>query len=140
MTLDLMRRPAIVSDEDRQWAIDQKPATWDVDAPELDWGLHVAEQAERFEGHFGAERKPHAEWSGLWRRVWWPKADPSILHPSKAPHRPHPFVMRDDPRFLVALALLDAAERRVAERFGVVQFRPDDPRAKAISNPSGADQ
>lgn len=130
--IDLMRRPAIVTDADRQWAIEQKPETWDEDAPELAWEDHVAEQAERFEAHFGDDRKSYSEWSGLWRRVWWPKADPSILHPKKAPHVPHPFVKRGDEAWSKAFAMLTVDEKFVADRFGVIQFRPHDPRAEAI--------
>ena len=59
------KRPPIVTDANRQWAIDQKPESWDAEAPHLDWETHVAEQAERFERHFGDDRKPAAEWSGL---------------------------------------------------------------------------
>lgn len=132
MTLDPKRRPAIVTDADRQWAIDQKPEGWDEAAPELAWEDHVAEQAERFEAHFGDDRKPWAEWSGLWRRAWWPKADPSILHPGKAPHVPHPFVRAGDGLWPKALAVLTRDERMVAERFGVIQFKPQDPRAAVI--------
>ena len=128
-----IRRPAIVTNVDRQWALDQKPATWDTDAPELAWDDHVADQVERFEAHFGDDWKPYAEWSGLWRRVWWPKADPSILHPGKAPHVPHPFVKRGDDRWLPALAVLTPAEKAIAMRFGVAQFRPDDPRAEVLT-------
>lgn len=133
------RRPAIVTNEDRQWAIDQKPETWDADAPELAWEDHVADQVERFERHFGDDWKPYTEWSGLWRRVWWPKADPSILHPGKAPHVPHPFVKRGDEAWLPALAVLTPSEKAIAMRFGVAQVRPDDPRANVIRQPTGAD-
>lgn len=131
--IDPLRRPPIVTDADRQWAVEQKPANWDADAPGLPFERHVAEQAERFEAYFGEERKPYAEWSGLWRRVWWPKADPSILHPGRAPHIPHPFVKRGDETWPRALALLTAGERAVAERFGVIQFKPNDPRAEEIT-------
>lgn len=130
--IDTMRRPAIVTDLDRAWALASKPANWDIEAPGLRFEQHVAEQAEAFEAHFGADRKPYAEWSGLWRRVWWPKADPSIRHPGKAPHVPHPFVKRGDGRWLEALALLAPAERAIALKFGVLQFKPDDPRALVL--------
>ena len=76
------KRPPIVTDANRQWAIDQKPESWDAEAPHLDWETHVAEQAERFERHFGDDRKPAAEWSGLWRRVWWPKWTPASMKAS----------------------------------------------------------
>lgn len=122
-------RPPIVTDADRQWAIKQKPETWDEDAPDLDWAQHVAEQAESFESHYGHDRKPSAEWSGLWRRSWWKKADPSIRHPKTAPARPHPYVTDKDPAWSHVLGVLTKDELKVAERFGVFQFRPEDPRA-----------
>lgn len=133
MTYDPMRRPPVVTDLDRQWAIDQKPERWEIEAPTLAWEDHVAEQAERFEAHFGNERKPSTEWRGLWRRVWWPKADPSILHPGAAPSIPHPFAKRGEPVWMAALNVLDQKERKIAERFGVIQFRPTDPRASVIT-------
>lgn len=133
MSYDATRRPPVVTDADRQWAMDQKPADWDERARGLEWEQHVAEQAERFEAHFGADRKPTTEWAGLWRRVWWPKADPAILHPRAAPHVPHPFVKRDDAGWERALAVLDADERKVALRYGVIQFKPADPRATCLT-------
>ena len=133
------RRPPVVTDLDRKWAIDQKPSTWDAEAPDLAWELHVAEQAESFERELAGDRKPPEEWSGLWRRVWWPKADPAIRHPQTAPRVLHPFVRGDAECWLAALRVLDADERRVAERFGIIQFRPDDPRAAVIRNTEGAD-
>ena len=99
MTYDAMRRPPVVTDEDRQWALAHEPADWAERAPLLEWSQHVAEQVERFEEHFGVDRKPAAEWSGLWRRAWWPKADPSIIHPKLVASDPHPFVRRGDDGF-----------------------------------------
>ena len=140
------RRPPIVTDIDRQWAIEQQPPGWDAavaarwealparqrpDAP-LTWATHVAEQIERFEGYFGHDRKPPAEWSGLWRRSWWPKSDPSVLHPREVPGNPHPFLKRGHPQWLEALAVATEKEREVAMRFGVIVFRRDDPRAKVM--------
>lgn len=127
-----VRRPPIVTDADRQWAIEQKPANWDVEAPNLAWEDHVAEQAEAFEAHYVDDRKPLTEWSGLWRRSWWKAADPSIRHPKEAPARPHPFVTSKDQAWSRVLEVLTKDERKVAERFGVAQFRPDDPRAAVI--------
>lgn len=140
----------IVTDADRQWAIEQKPEWWDRNArkraerlnpddPEpLAWEDHVADQAERFERHDGHvfDRKTQAEWSGLWRRVWWPKADPRKRFPESAPYEhegeKHPFVRRGDPRFAEALRLATPSERTMWERFGVAQFKPNDPRVKSI--------
>lgn len=137
MTYDpASRRPPIVSDADRQWAIEQRPAHWarvvTRDGKPRSWAALVSRRASAFERHYAHDRKPAAEWAGLWRRVWWPAtripADPT----------PHPFIRRADPRWPAAAAMLDAAERRVAERFGVIQFRPDDERASSIAGGANA--
>lgn len=140
----------VVTDADRLWAIDQKPEWWDRNASKrakrqspgapspLAWEEHVADQAERFEGHEShvSDRKTQAEWSGLWRRVWWPKADPRKRFPDSTPYEhegeKHPFVRRGDPRFATALRLATPSERLMWERFGVAQFTPGDPRVNAI--------
>jgi hypothetical protein len=147
---DNRRIAPIVSDADRQWAIEQKPDWWDAKALEraqrlnpknpvpLDWTEHVWDQAERFEAHWEhqTDRKPPAEWSGLWRRVWWPKADPRIRYPESAPYEHdgehHPFFKRGDPRFEEALRVATPAERELWSRFGVAQFQPGDKRAERI--------
>lgn len=144
--------PPIVTDADRQWAIDQKPAWWDAKAKlkaernrcrRLKWETHVADQAERFERHpeFVGERRTAAEWSGLWRRVWWPKADPHVRFPEAAPYdhegEPHPYFKRDHPLWEQALALVvSPRERAICERFGVVQFKPGDPRLERLREAS----
>jgi len=133
MSFDPMLRPAIVVDEDRQWAIAKKPSDWDVRSPLVEWEDHVAEQAERFEAYFGEARKPYAEWSGLWRRVWWPKADPAVLHPGKVKSEPVPFARRGQPGFAAAIAVATDAERAMFERFGVAQFKAADPRSQVIA-------
>lgn len=171
MTFNPMRRPPIVSDADRQWALDQEPADWaqrnggkvspnalrftadgelidgdglDGDAGDtnggLPWWQHVDEQIEAFERYWASlgELKPATEWSGLWRRVHWPQADPAIRH-RKVKGVPHPFVKCGDERWLPALAVLTPSEKAIAMRFGVAQFRPDDPRANVIRQPTGAD-
>ena len=104
------------------------------DEPGMPWSQHVDEQIEAFERYWSSigERKPMAEWSGLWRRVHWPQADPSIRHP-KIKGKPHPFVKRGRPGWDAALKACSKAERAMAERFGVIQFRPTDPRAEIIA-------
>jgi hypothetical protein len=147
---DTRKIPPIVSDLDRQWAIDRKPAWWDAKALDrakrndpsnphpLDWAEHVTDQAERFERHWEhqTDRKTPAEWSGLWRRVWWPKADPHVRYPDSAPFEhdgiPHPVFRRGDPRFDEALRLALPAERELWQRLGIAQFKPDDPRLKHL--------
>jgi|GEM_PF-7051242 len=140
------RRPPVITDEDRQWALDQEPGGWSEEVyarwlllpaatredDPLTWWKHVAEQIERFEAYFAGDRKTRAEWSGMWRRKWWPEADASIIHPREAPHVPHPFVTVGHPAWADVLAVLTPPERKVAMRFGVAQFKPDDPRAKLI--------
>ena len=126
------RRPPIVTDADRQWSLDQQPPGWDAAAPWLPWGQHVAEQIDAFESYFAEDRKPPEEWSGLWRRVWWPKADPAIKHPRDCPPGDWPVARRGDAVWPQVLNVLDSAERRVAERFGAVQLRPTDPRSEIL--------
>lgn len=130
--MDLARRPPIVLDIDRAWALAQKPVDWEQKAPDLDFELHVAEQIERFEVHFADDRKPHAEWSGLWRRVWWPKADPSILHPDKVDGPAPVMVRRGDAHWSAAMTVLSRSEKALAEQLGVVPFKPNDPRLEHV--------
>ena len=139
-------RPPIVTDADRQWALQQQPSWWAEKAKlradrlgrrPLAWSAHVAHQAERFERHYVGDRKPAAEWSGLWRRVWWPRADPHVRFPDSAPYEhdgePHPFFRRGHPLFAQALRLAATPrERRLWEQIGVAQFRPGDPRLERL--------
>lgn len=96
----------LVTNDDRQWALDQCPpwATLNVaesdedDAPteiidETDferaernrkrsksvkfcWTWFVDDQIANFERFFCDQRKTFGDWSRLWRNSWWPKADP----------------------------------------------------------------
>ena len=125
-------RPPVVTDADRRWAMDQRPAEWDEDR--IAWATHVAEQAEAFEEFYAMTPRPAAEWSGVWRRVWWPKADPNIRHPEIAPQIPHPFFRRENPGWAAAVAVLKPDERKVAERHGIVQFKPTDERLPKVMN------
>lgn len=167
-------RPPIVTDIDRQWAIDQKPETWDRDVIDrwaktyphlaakivhsedydeivddgamlesgdwnlphmprpLSWAQHVDEQAEAFEAHFGSDRKTWAAWSSLWRRVWWPKADPSIRHPRSAPSVPCQMVRASEPAWHAVLGVLTPDERKLAERLGCMPFKASDPRVSVL--------
>jgi hypothetical protein len=141
------RRHPVVTDVDRQWAVGQEPDGWSAEVearwleiPEhqrsfepLTWAQHVAEQAERFEAHFADDRKPAAEWSGLWRRAWWPKADASVLHPREVPGVPPVLVRRGDDRWLVALTLLTDSERKLAIKLGVMPFKLSDPRIASMA-------
>lgn len=137
-------RPPVVTDADRAAALADRPADWDVSGPllakrgpPLEWEHHVAEQIERFERHYAYDRKPAAEWSGLWRRSWWPNADPFVLHPHTNPQAPpddrYVVIRRADATWPRVLALLSPSERRLSERIGVVQLRASDDRARQVA-------
>jgi len=166
MTFDPRRRPPVVTDADREWALRQEPGDWSerngsrpkqtglrftaegelIDGDGLDaddasdgngglpWAQHVDEQIEAFERYWSStgDLKPASEWSGLWRRVHWPQADPSIRHP-QVKGTPHPFVKRGEPAWDAAWRVCTPAERSFADRFGVIQFRPTDPRAVVLA-------
>jgi hypothetical protein len=131
---DANRRPPVVTDVDRAWAMTQKPQTWDEDAPDLDFADVVEEQARAFERELGHLRVRPDEWSARWRYQWWPAADPAIRHPDTAPHVPHPFIRADHPAWPRVLATLSRDERQIAERFGVMTMRPDDPRVAGLGD------
>jgi len=102
----------------------------------FNWTWFVAGQVERFEREFRDERRSTDEWSKLWRKAWWPKSDPFLRMPKemkkKIPSEPHPFVKRGDPLWSAAINACTPAERHICEKVGVVQFKPDDPRAKIL--------
>jgi len=146
----------IVTDIDRRWALDQKPAwarlhnsvsedfgeivddgQW-LDAEKGNrvegpaWFDFVTGEIERFERYFSGQRKTYAEWSSLWRNGWWPKRREDWAFKNK-PKEFQPFFRAGSAEFVTALALATAAERQMWSRFGVAQFRPDDPRLAKIS-------
>lgn len=153
----------VVTNADRDWALAQKPR-WarlhaadddlemvDDDAPldaarraaisrrEPSWFNFVSGEIERFERFFAGQRKSYAEWSVLWRKGWWPKRREERAFPRSARRSPQPFVRRGTPEFDRAMALGSAEERRMWERFGVAQFKPDDRRLPEIfAAPVGA--
>ena len=101
------------------------------------WDWFVDDQISNFERFFAHERKTYADWSRLWRLSWWPKADPAKRLPKSVakliPSVPHPFARRGTPEFDTGLKAATPAERRLFEKIGVVQFTPDDPRAKVLT-------
>lgn len=136
MSFNPTRRPPVVTLVDLAWAETQKPADWDASGATLDWSQHVREQAEAFEWHFAGQLNSPRAWSEIWRKTWWPKADPRIRHAKSCPKAPlHPFVKSGHPLWGLALESLTARERALAERIGIVQFRPDDPRAAILTGP-----
>ena len=158
-------RPPLVTDTDRQWSLDQCPAWASRETPQdaemapepsdaadpenprqrpragpqdrFVWDWFVADQVYNFERFFAHERRTYAQWSGLWRRAWWPKADPKLWMPKLVaklnPGKPHPFARRGTLEFEEGLRLATPQERRLFERIGVVQFPPDDKRAKVLA-------
>lgn len=155
-------RPPLVTDLDRKWAIDQRPSwarTADdgpVDDGEIvddggwlenersrskalpppNWADFVDEQASSFERFFAGQTKSYAEWSALWRKGWWPKANPEKRFPKSAPKVFQPFFRRGSPEFDRALEVANPGERPLWERFGVAQFKPDDPRLRRVRGSS----
>jgi hypothetical protein len=151
----------LVTDADRKWAMAQCPP-WarcdysEEDFPEIvddggwlenartetlptpNWADFVHEQAERFEKFFQGQDKTYGDWSRLWRKSWWPKADPAKRWPKMAKKEFHPFFRRGTKEFRRALDVASPVEKRMWERFGVAQFKPDDPRLKMVEEAAGA--
>lgn len=169
-----MTRPPIVTDIDRKWALDQcptwatigggeaadEPAGEIVDETDFEratrlkakreapavfrWDWFVDDQIASFERFFRAELKSPDEWSKLWRKGWWPKADPRKRLPKTmakiVPSEPHPFAKIGTSAFALGMRLATEGERRVFRRIGVVQFKPDDPRAAQLKAAIGGAQ
>lgn len=148
-------RQAIVTDTDRAWAMAQMPdwcqrgevsddlvddGAW-LDAEpktqaELEkpsWSLFVAEEIEKFEGHYAGVFKHAGEWSSIWRKGWWPKVSARKRFPRSAPKEFHPFYRKGTREFAIALRLASEDEKRMWVRFGIAQLKPDDPRVKTIT-------
>lgn len=145
----------LVTDADRKWALAQCPP-WarvgytDEDFPEIvddggwlerkraeklptpNWADFVSEQVERFEKFFEGQNKYYDDWSRLWRKSWWPKADPARRWPSMAKKHTEPFFRRGTPEFNRALGVATKEEKPMWLRFGIAQFKPDDPRLEKV--------
>lgn len=131
-----------MTDIDREWALAQCPPWAARDGHELGeagrevlvWDRFVTDQAERFERFFAHEMKPAEDWSRLWRRSWWPKADPAKLYPSLVPRdaNPHPVFRRGSDEYERALEVCTPLERKIFSDLGFAQFRPDDKRVSRI--------
>lgn len=161
-------RPPLVTEVDRKWALDQCPAWATLDPPDdgepdeiidetdeerrerekrkakisFSWSWFVDDQIAGFERFFSDQRKTYGDWSRLWRRSWWPKADPRKRMPKAAvkliPYDPPTIVRRGETGFQFALKLCTEAERRVCEKIGVVLFKREDPRSKALTDHIGS--
>ena len=113
--------------DDGRWLEDTKPNARPYE-PRPCWDQFVSEQVESFERYFAFERKTFGDWSRLWRHSWWPKANPTKRFPMSAPKTPQPFFRKGTAEFVRALDVATTAERAMWQRFGVAQFKPDDPR------------
>jgi len=152
-------RPPIVTNADRDWALKQCPewarigggyepvgeivddGGWldreDKEENELlapDWSEFVSYQIERFEQFFAGQVKTYEDWSNLWRFGWWPKAKPELRFPSLGKKKTEPFYRKGTQGFAIALRLASEDERRMWVRFGIAQFKPDDPRVAKIES------
>ena len=151
-------RPPLVTNADRDWALEQCPewcqlgnvsecdgelvdeGGWledtrtksDIETVKPNWSAFVAEEIEKFEQHYGGEYRPLDEWSSIWRKGWWPKVSARKRFPKSAPKDPQPFYRKGTHEFSLALRLATAQEKRMWIRFGVAQFKPDDPRVNKI--------
>jgi hypothetical protein len=145
----------IVTNVDRQWALDQKPEWARMHNNESDelgelvddggwldgekqerqrgpsWFDFVVGEIESFEQEFSGQRKAYAEWTALWRKGWWPKRREDWAY-KMAPRKKEPFFRKGTQEFAIALRLATEDERRMWVRFGIAQFKPDDPRLKKI--------
>lgn len=141
--MDLSKRRPVVSDDDRRWALDQCPS-WAArlddaaDPPPgvLLWDRFVADQAERFEQFFAHERRAAHDWSHLWRKSWWPKADARKLYPRLVPAEPgaYPTYRRGTLEFEAALKLATGSERAVMLKAGLLMLRPGDAKIERIES------
>lgn len=133
----------IVTDADRRWALEQCPphaalgdgrtyTTTTPLGPVLDWAWFVDREAKAFARYFTHARKTPGDWSRIWRRGWWPKAEPWKFGPRPTAPAAFPYWNRGSVGFRLALGLTTPAERALFERIGVAQFRHDDPRVGEI--------
>lgn len=152
-----MKRGPIVTDADRDWAINQCPnwmsrrdyhdglpdvvddggwmdgdadAEPDDDAPSA--FNFVMEQLEAFEKYFAGELKTEAQWSYFWRQKWWPKANPVQRFPKSAPKVVHPYWRMGTPEFERAMQVATDLERRMWPKAGFAQVRASDDRLAFI--------
>lgn len=150
-------RPPIITDADREWAMAQMPSWcqrgsledlcgeivddggWlDRTEPTKEerekpnWASFVTEEIEKFEEHYAGEYRSASDWSSIWRKGWWPKVSPRKRFPKSAPKEFQPFYRKGTQEFAIAMRLATEDERRMWARFGVAQFKPDDPRVKKI--------
>ena len=149
-------RPPIVTNSDRDWALAQKPE-WaplhsdDDDLPEIvddggwldvepqsnnagpSWFSFITGEIEAFERFFSGDLKTYSEWSHLWRVTWWPKRREDWKF-KMAKRKKEPFFRKGTQEFAIALRLATKAEREMWVRFGIAQFKPDDPRLVKITD------
>lgn len=154
-------RAPVVNEDDRRWAVSMAPvwarrrrgirATSEQAFPELVatdkstlqatadvrvWEDFVDHQAERFEAFYADQRKSPADWSRLWRKSWWPKADPKLTHarliPKVATAAAYRVFRAGSTEFARALVQATPQERKTWTQIGIVQFPVGDPRLACI--------
>lgn len=153
----------LVTNSDRDWALAQKPEwarlhnreTVDDELGEIvddggwmdaeqradkrgqgpSWFDFVVGEIESFEQYFSGQSKSYAEWSTLWRNGWWPKRREDWAY-KMAPRKKEPFFRKGTQEFAIALRLATETERAMWVRFGIAQFKPDDPRVEKIRSGS----
>jgi hypothetical protein len=150
-------RPPIILASERQWALEQLPAwlpeeygrqdNYDLQCheivddgawldcppppppPKRSWTDVIDYQIERFEKHYMGTEKTYFEWAQLWRIRWWSQVNLRKIYPDLAPSPPaQPYFRAGSPEFARALEIGTSDEVKIWRRFGIVQFRPDEPR------------
>lgn len=152
-----MRVGPIVTNADRDWALRKCPSWMRLDLPSdaeefpeivddgawLDceaktkikppsWTEFVHEQIENFERYFTGQFKTRAEWSTLWRKSWWPKANPAKRYPKSAPSVSVPHFKAGTQEFARALNVATPEERTFWKKYGVAHFDPSDARLNEV--------
>ena len=122
--------------DDDGWLENTSPTKSKQDAP--NWRMYVAERIEEFEAAFSSERCSVEAWSKRWRG-WMKSTDPKKRFPKSAPKEFHPFFRKGTPEFVAALKVATKGEQVMWERFGIAQFKPDDPRLSKISKRTTGD-
>lgn len=128
----------IITNVDRLWALMQTP-DWMPLPPTAAWWDLIINEIERFERHYNGQLAPYAEWSTRWRTLWWPNVRPEKHFRDMVPREFQPFFRAGSDEFARAMDIGTIHERRVWQRFGVAQFKPDDQRLKNITSGTSAD-
>jgi hypothetical protein len=116
--------------DDGGWLENDESKPGNLDKPS--WSMFVAEEIEKFEQRYAGEYRSTNEWSSIWRKGWWPRVSARKRFPKSAPKEFQPFFRKGTPEFARALKYATEDEKRMWIRFGIAQFKADDPRLKNI--------